>query len=178
MKNQNSRRFFCFAVIGLAFMLPLGCGYSFAPKGEYVDNRIQKVYVESFGNKTSRAEIENFARTAFINQFIQHSRFKVVGSKEEADAIIKGTVLNYNATLLSYSNIRLGAEERITAKMEITFLEKESNEVIWSSKSVIGNVDYKLEDNINLIPAARKAALIKLANDMAEKAVNRMMAGF
>jgi hypothetical protein len=40
------------------------------------------------------------------------------------------------------------------------------------------SVDYKINDDINLLPATRKQALMKLANDMAEKAFNLMMSGF
>ncbi len=156
----------------------LNCGYSFAPHGEYINKRIQKVYVESFGNKTAQAEIENYVRTAFINQFIQFSRLKVVESAESADAIIKGTILNLNTTPLSYRANTLVAEERATMTLELTFQEKESGKTIWNSKSISQTVDYTLEDNINLLPADRKNAFIKLSNDLAERAFNLMMAGF
>ena len=58
-----------------------------------LDRRIQKVYVESFGNKTAQAGLENYFRTAFINQLIQNSRFKSVESVEAADAIIRSAVV-------------------------------------------------------------------------------------
>ncbi len=172
-KNIIRAIFICFAIL-----LFLCCGYSFAPQGEHIDKRIQKVYVESFGNKTPQAEIENYVRTAFINQFIQYSRLKVVGSKEAADAIIKGTILNYNTIALSYRANTLAAEERATVILELTLREQESGKIIWSSKNINGTVEYTLEDNINLFPITRKNALIKLANDTAEKAFNLMMAGF
>jgi outer membrane lipopolysaccharide assembly protein LptE/RlpB len=162
----------------LLFTLFIGCGYAFAPQGEYVDKRIQKIYVEPFGNKTPQAEIENFVRTAFINNLIQYSRFKVVGSAAQADATIKGTVRHYNAETLSYRANKLAAEERISATLEVVFRDKENDKVLWSSSGIRGTVEYDLEDNINLIPIARKNALIKLANDTAEKAVNLMLAGF
>jgi hypothetical protein len=62
--------------------------------------------------------------------------------------------------------------------LELTFQEKESGKIIWSSKGITGTVDYTLEDNINLLPVTRKNALIKLANDTAEKTFNLMMSGF
>ncbi len=82
--------------------LLFGCGYSFAPRGENIDKRIQKVYVESFDNRTAQAGIENYVRTAFINQFIQNSRFKIVESAESADAIVKGKILNLHTSPLSH----------------------------------------------------------------------------
>jgi hypothetical protein len=154
----------CFSVA-----LLFGCGYSFAPKGENIDNRIQKVYVESFDNKTAQAEIENYVRTAFINQFIQNSRLKIVGSAESADL---------NTSPLSYGSNSLVAEERATIILELTFQENESGKIIWSSKNITGTVDYTLSDDINLLPAIKKDAFIKMANDMAEKAFNLMMSGF
>lgn len=178
MKKQNWRLFIKIGLIYLFIAPLLSCGYSFAPQGEYIDKRIQKVYVESFGNKTAQTEIENYVRTAFIDQLIQSSRLKIVESAESADAIIKGTILNLNTAALSYSANTLAAEERATITLELNFLEKESGKIIWSSKSITGTTDYKLEDNINLLPVTRKNALIKLANDTAEKTFNMMMSGF
>ena len=40
------------------------------------------------------------------------------------------------------------------------------------------SVDYALNADINLLSNTRKQALIKLSNDMAEKAFNMMMSGF
>jgi hypothetical protein len=178
MKKQKQRLLIKIGAICFFLALLLSCGYSFAPQGEYIDKRIQKVYVESLGNKTAQAEIENYFRTAFIDQFIQSSRLKIVESAESADAIIKGTILNLNTAALSYRANTLAAEERATITLELNFLEKESGKTIWSSKSITGTVDYKLEDNINLFPVTRKNALIKLANDTAEKTFNLMMSGF
>lgn len=178
MKKMNCKNYPVIISICLTFLLIIGCGYRFSPQGEYVDKRIQKVYVEQFGNKTAQAEIENFVRTAFINHFIQYSRFKVVGSVDNADATVKGTIIHYNTRALSYHPNKLVAEERATLTLEIIFREKESSKVLWSAKGIKGDEEYKLVDDINLMPPARKNALIKLANDVAERAVNLMLAGF
>jgi len=178
MRKQNRRLLIRTGVIYLIFALILSCGYGFAPKGDYIDKRIQNIYVEGFDNKTPQAGIENYVRTAFINQILQNSRFKTVASVEAADAIIKGSVVNINTSPLSYNANTLVAEERATVVVEINFREKESGKTIWSSKNATGSVDYKMANDINMFPAARKQALIKMSNDMAEKAFNMMMAGF
>jgi len=178
MKKINCKKYLGTAAVCLAILLAAGCGYKLAPQGEYIDKRIQKVYVESFSNKTALAEIENFVRTAFINRFIQHSRFKVVGSADAADATVKGAITHYNTAALSYHPNKLAAEERITVTLEIVFREKESGKIIWSANGIQGYADYKLGDDINLMPPARKNALTKLANDVAERTVNLMLAGF
>ncbi|KQC08213.1 MAG: hypothetical protein APR62_12895 [Smithella sp. SDB] len=155
-----------------------GCGYSFAPRGENIDNRIRTVYVESFENKTAQAEIENYFRTAFINQFIQNSRFKVVSGTESADAIVRGKIDNFNTSPLSYVKSGLAAEERATITIDLTFEDTTNSKIIWSSKNMTKSIDYSLNEDINLLPSVRKRALRKLANDMTEKAFNLMMSGF
>jgi hypothetical protein len=81
-------------------------------------------------------------------------------------------------TTLSYRANTLTAEERATIALDVSFLDRESGKVIWSSKNITGNIDYQIDNNINLLPATRKNAFNKLANDVAEKTFNLMMAGF
>jgi hypothetical protein len=165
-------------IICVSCAILFGCGYSFAPRGESIDKRIQKVYVEPFDNKTSQAQIENYFRTAFINQFIQTSRFKIAPSAETADAVVRGKIINFNTSPLSYLKNDLAAEERATIILDVTFEDHASGKIIWSSKNMTDSIDYTLDEDINMLSPARKQALNKLANDMAEKAFNLMMSGF
>lgn len=161
-----------------ALTLIVGCGYTFAPQGEHIDRRIRHIYVEPFSNKTVQAELENYMRTAFIDQIIQNSRFKAVGSVEQADAVISGSVLNFNTAALSYRKSILAAEERATVMLEVSLRDLQTGKTLWSSRTVTGRVDYKLEDDINLLTATRKISFTKLARDTAEKAFNLMMSNF
>ena len=172
------KKTFKLLIICLASAILFGCGYSFAPRGENIENRIQKVYVEPFENKTAQAQIENYFRTAFINQFIQNSRFKMAQSAESADAIVRGKILNLNTSPLSYLKNDLAAEERATVILDVTFEDNANGKIIWSSKNMTDSIDYTLNEDINMLSPARKQALTKLANDMAEKAFNLMMSGF
>lgn len=178
MKKKIGQSFIRAVFTCCFFMFLLACGYSFAPQGDYIDKRIRNIYVEQFKNNTAQAEVENYVRSAFIDQFIQTSRFKIVESAELADAIIKGSVLNLSTNPLSYRSTTLAAEERATMTLDVTFRERESGKDIWKSKGISGTVDYTIDSNINLLPATRKTAFIKLANDTAEKTFNQMMSGF
>lgn len=178
MKKQDSCSRIKLGLLLILVSAVIGCGYTFAPQGEHIDRRIKNIYVEPFGNKTAQAEIENFMRTAFIDQIIQNSRFKAVPSIEQADAIISGNILNLNTIALSYRKSILAAEERMTVSLEATFREKDSGKTLWSSRNVTATVDYELQDDMNIMPATKKRALTKLSRDTAEKAFNLMMANF
>lgn len=178
MKKQNKA---LYAKIGIIFFfcsVLWACGYSFVQRGENIDSHIQKVYVAPFENKTSQAELENYFRTAFINKFIQNSRFKVVNSMESADAVVYGKILHCVSSPLSHLANDLAAEERVTVNMAVVFEDNVNDKVIWKTNNMTDSVDYRLGQDINLLPATRKKALMKLSNDMAEKAFNLMMSGF
>jgi hypothetical protein len=155
-----------------------GCGYAFAPQGDHIDRSIRTIYVEPFGNKTAQAEAENLVRTAFIDQVIQNTRFRVVPEVEQADAVVSGNILAINTLAISYRKSILAAEERMMSTLETSLRETAGGKILWASRGVAGYVDYELQDDINLLPAARKRALTKLSRDTAEKALNMMMSNF
>ena len=64
MRKQNRQLIIKTGMICLFSALILSCGYGFAPKGDYIDKRIQNIYVEPFDNKTPQAGVENYIRTA------------------------------------------------------------------------------------------------------------------
>jgi len=51
MKEKIGQFFIRAVFICCFFVLIVACGYSFAPQGDYIDKRIQKIYVEQFSNK-------------------------------------------------------------------------------------------------------------------------------
>lgn len=178
MKEKNTQPLIKAVLVCCFLAVIMACGYAFSPQGEYIDKRIQKIYVGQFDNKTAYADVENYVRSAFIEQFILTQRFKVVESAELADATIKGSVISITTAPLSYRSSTIVAEERATMTLELTFREKESGKDIWKSQGISGTSDYTVGSDINTLPATRKTAFIKLANDTAEKTFNQMMSGF
>jgi hypothetical protein len=156
-----------------------GCGYSFYDRGDHIDPRIQKVFVKTIFNKTSEPYLETYIQNAFINQFIQGNRFKIVGKAELADAVLKGEIRNFTTSPLAYGNNNLVTEERMNITLEIIFEEKDTQRTIWSNKSFSGSEDYLLnQTGQNTTQTHRQNALIKLSNDIAERAYRFIISGF
>ena len=70
MKNKIGKSLIRAFLLCCSAATVIACGYAFAPQGEYIDQKISKIYVEQFSNKTPYADVENYVRTAFIDQFI------------------------------------------------------------------------------------------------------------
>jgi len=160
----------------LMALLLAGCGYHYAGE-ESVAPGLRTVFVDVFTNRTSEAYAENIFRSAFIGRLVQEGRFRLAGSRGEADMICRGTVRSLQSSPLSYKATNLSAEDRITVMLDISFEERESGRTIWADGAFVGTGDYPVT-TVGVTETSRKNALTALANDTAERAYRLMMSGF
>lgn len=167
-------------MVALAFLLVFsasGCGYHFHPAGEKISRDIRKVYVDVFTNNTAEANIETTFRNAFIDQFIKGRRFMIVNAGGPADAVLKGNIKNLTASPLAYrSDSNLVLEMRMTVTLSLTLEEKDTKKTVWREENFSQWGDYILDSQS--LNAGQKNALVKMANDTAERAYRMMVADF
>lgn len=158
----------------------LGCGYRFAPAGEKIGHDIHKVYVGAFINNTAEANIETTFRNAFIDQFINGRRFKIVNDEALADALLKGNIKNLVMSHLAYrGDDNRAVEKRITVTLSLSLTARGEKKVLWREENFLQWGDYAFDGrNLNAEQAGRKNALVKLANDAAERAYRIMVSDF
>ena len=161
----------------LLVCLLASCGYRFERGGEMVYPAIRTVFVDVFANRTSEAYAENIFRTGFINRFVQEGRFKLAKSRGEADAVFRGTVKNLISYPLAYKEGNFSAEDRLAVTLELSFEERQSGRILWSEGGFSGTVEYPVT-TAGATETSRKNALIKLADDTAERAYRLIISGF
>jgi hypothetical protein len=165
-------------ILLIFIFITVACGYRLTPGGEYIDKDIQNVFVDVFVNKTSEANIENTFRTAFIDQFIQGKKFRIVDSQDRADALFKGSIDNLSSSPLSYKATNLAAEERFTLTLSLTFEQRVNKKIIWSYPGISSIQAYLVSTDPAVTQTNKNNALIKMSNDTAERAYRLMMSGF
>jgi hypothetical protein len=177
-KDKTGRRAAGWGVwVVLAAVLLAGCGYRLAGTEETIVPSLKTVFVDVFTNKTGEPYAENIFRSAFISRFVQEGRFRLAGSRGEADVICRGTVRSLQASPLSYKASNLSAEDRLTVILEIALEERESGRTIWSDSAFTATGEYPVT-TIGITETSRKNALTKLASDTAERAYRLMTSGF
>ena len=163
--------------IVLLILLLSGCGYSFSGISKSAYPTIQSVFVDTFTNRTSEPNLDTILRGAFINEITQNGHFKLASSREEADAIFRGTILSLQVAPLAYKTGSLSAEDRIIVTLELTFEERASGRTLWTNGSFVGTGDYRVTA-VGATETNRRNSLTKLASDAAEKAYRLMMSDF
>ncbi|MBM4314354.1 MAG: hypothetical protein FJ122_10620 [Deltaproteobacteria bacterium] len=162
----------------LSTLLLVGCGYGFSGSIRSAYPDIKTVYVDTLTNKTSEPNLENIYRSAFISEIVQRGHFKLVSSRAEAGAVLRGAILNIHVAPLAYkSGTSFSAEDRITVTLELFFEETTKGKTLWSNGGFAGSVDYPVTA-VGATESSRRSALTKLASDSAEKVYRLMMSDF
>lgn len=68
---------------------------------------VRKIFVDTFNNKTYRPGLEHNFTTAMVREIRKGGAFTVVGRREDADAVLKGTLFHVD-DLPSPGSVRLG----------------------------------------------------------------------
>ncbi len=156
-----------------------GCGYRFSPGGDWIDGRLQTVFVDNVVNTTSEPLIEIYFRNGLEDQFRKSSRFRLASSKDTADTILQGTIVSLNTPPVAYDRFDKATENRAVMTVNLLFEERDSKKKIWAITNFSGNETYKIDQaNPNATSGSKAVALQKLSNDMAEKAFRNLMSGF
>lgn len=164
-------------VVLLILLLLSGCGYSFSGMSKSAYPTIRSVFMDTFTNRTSEANLDVILRTAFSNEIVKNGHFRLVSNRGEADAIFRGTILSLQVAPLAYKAGSLSAEDRITVTLELLFEERVSGRTLWTNGYFIGTGDYRVTA-VGATEINRRNALIKLATDAAENSYRLMMSDF
>ncbi len=176
--TQTAKSLTVLLLVALLFMTA-GCGYRLSPGGEWIDNRLQTVFVDNMVNSTSEPLIEIYLRNGFEDQFRKSSRFRMANSKNTADLILQGTIVALSVPPVAYNQYDRATEGRAVMTVNLLFEERAAGKKIWAVSNFSGNETFRIDQaNPNATSVSKTAALQKLSNDMAEKAFRNLMSGF
>ena len=139
-------------VLGLLAILFLsGCGYTLVGKASNLPEDIASIYVEPLDNATSRTQVEQILTQALSDELVTRRRFSVVGSEDEADAVLRGTVLTYSVRPVTFDDNGLADNFEISITADMKFQRvpgqlEEEGEVVWSNARYVFREDYPLEE--------------------------------
>lgn len=112
----------------------VACGYSFrSPVPQHLDT----VYIPTFENSTREFDLTQQLTERVLNEFLNQSRLRIAGDEEDADLVVRGTIVDYREEALSYDP-RTGANpdvftRRILISIDIELNDRVQNEILWEN---------------------------------------------
>lgn len=165
-----------FTITLLCFLLLLGCGYQMVGKETHVPPDLTSIAIPTFINKTFEPGIEVPFTQAFLMEFIQDRRVKVVDRKE-AESILEGVIKSFNLSSVTYDRSGLALEYQTTVVIDLT-LKKRSGETLWVERNLSETRWYRTSSNILTSEANKVVAVQQMGRFVAERIRNRFFYNF
>ncbi len=172
------------AISILAFGLVVtGCGYTLVGRASNLPEDIQRVHVESLRNSTARPQVEQILTNAISAELLTRRRFKVVNSAEEADAILRGTVLSFTVRPIAFDAQGLAQSLEISIAADMKLQRRpgptgEEGEVVWSNSRYVFREDYLLEEEGVAFFDRENIAIEETSKRFAETLLTDLLEGF
>ena len=153
------------------------CGYRYTGGGVFQSDA-ETLFVNIFENRTSTIGLELSLSRELSNEITSRGKQNaLVGSLENADAILSGEI---NSIRISTASLRTESVSA-TRRVEITvqaWLTNPSGRLIWRSGPVSASQSYDVAENNQVTEDNKRVAIDRVANQIAEALYNRMTQRF
>ncbi len=159
------------AICALALLLPGCSGYSnvsLYPEG------VGTVYVEMFDNQSFRRGVEYELTDALAKRIEAQTPYKIVTSRDRADTLISGQIVQANETVLSTERqIGRALEKNVELTAVVSWKNLRTGELLIDNKSVSASASFSEWQSQDFAYGATLAA-----NSLAENIVEQMKKGW
>lgn len=165
------------AFVILLSLLLSGCGYRLANTVNPLLDGYSSIAIPYFKNKTFEAEAVSIFTHAFVDEFVESRRLKVV-PLDAADLVLYGTVKKLSEETVAYNYDDKALEYRIKVSLELSLEDKATGRVIWKRKNLSHDEEYLTGDRVVVSETTKRKSLVLLAEDLAERAHDSILQGF
>lgn len=153
-----------FLLIIIVCIFVSACGYRFMGSGD-LPSGVEKIHVLILENNTAETGAENIFTNSLRYEFIRQKRN---ASKEEADALLSGTIKSLRYNTITHRRRHTSLERRVTVQVELKLTDMDGR-VIWF-KDVSARETYDVLDDKLSTEQNRTRAISELSQRLAENA--------
>lgn len=117
-----------------ALLAAAACGYSFRSP---VPPHLSTVYVPTFDNETREFALTQQVTERVVNKFLNESRLRIASDEDDADLVVRGTIIDYREEALSYDPRTGGNPDvftrRVLVSVDVALDDRVRNEALWEN---------------------------------------------
>ena len=173
---------FAFAIACLALgAFALGsCGYHVAGQADLVPKDVHTIAIPPFTNATVKYKLTDSLPEAISREFITRTRYKLVNDPTQADAVLRGAVVNYIAypTLIDQATGRTSGLQ-INVILNVSLTERATGKVIFARPRLEVHQRYELSTtNDAQYFDESSSGIQRLSRDVARDLVSSILENF
>jgi outer membrane lipopolysaccharide assembly protein LptE/RlpB len=170
------------ARVMLALLLALvagGCGYHTAGHSSALAPDVHTIAIPEFVSQSREFRVEQLLTDAVIHEFNTRTQFKVVTNPhDDADAVLKGTVLSASSTPLAYdSQTGRAASALVTVSVQVTLKDRDGK-ILFQNPSYLFHDQYEISRDVSTFFQEESPAMDRLSRDFAHTLVANILEAY
>jgi hypothetical protein len=156
------------------------CGYHVAGRDNLVPKTVHTIAVPPFENATIRYKFTDLLPEALSKELIARTHYQVINDPTQADAVLRGTVINYVAypTLIDQATGRTSGLQ-INVRLNVSLVERSTGKVIFARPILDAHERYELSVTNDLQYFDESGAAVqRLSRDVARDVVSAILENF
>jgi hypothetical protein len=166
----------------LAALFPLllvSCGYRVGEADTVLPKTIHTVAIPAFANLTTRYKLTDQLPEVISREFITRTRYRVVSDPKTADAVLRGTVINYSFYPTIYNpatSSAVLAELHVT--LSVTLTDRATGKVLFSRPNFEVRETYQISPDPTQYFEESEPALRRAGQQVARSIVSAVLENF
>ena len=158
-------------------LLTSGCGYHVAGRADLLPKTLKTIAIPAFGNTTGRYRLNELLPRALTREFIARTRYQVVPDENEADAVLRGAVLNYFYFPTVVGEGRsVGVQVQVGVQVSLT--ERATGKALYTQPNLEVRNRYEIAVDPRVYFEESDVALERVSRDVARSVVSAVLEGF
>lgn len=163
----------------LALSTLTGCGYHVSGHADLMPKTVQSICIPAFSNATTRYKLTDRLPEALSREFIARTRYHIVNDMNQADAILRGSVVNYFAYPLIFDpNTGRASTVQVIVLMSATLTERATGKVLFTRPTFDWKQQYEISADPRAFYDESDVALERLSRDVARTLVSAILEDF
>jgi outer membrane lipopolysaccharide assembly protein LptE/RlpB len=165
--------------VAVLLLVCLGCGYHTAGHAVQLPENVKTIAVPPFKNETLTYRIEQMLTASVVREFTTRTRYRVVSdSDDDADAVLKGTVISTTASPLTYDTASgRAASVMVVVSMRVSLTDR-SGKVLYQNPAYLFREQYEVSQDLASFFEEDSPAFRRLSQDFARTLVANILEGF
>jgi hypothetical protein len=156
-----------------------GCGYRTGSHSSRLPTEVKTIAVPAFTNQTQNYRVEQALTSAVVREFVTRTRFRVLPEiSNDADAILRGTVVSASAAPLTYdSQTGRASTALITVTMRVSLVDRRGM-VLFDNPNYTFREQYQISGEVSSFFEEDAPALDRLSREFAHTLVSSIVEAY
>jgi outer membrane lipopolysaccharide assembly protein LptE/RlpB len=165
------------AAIALVALLA-SCGYHTAGAVSHLAPDVKMLAIPAFQNQTHTYHVETGLTSAVIREFNTRTRYRVVQSEADADAVLQGTVVSAEVAPVAYDSVTGRASTGLVTIVAKVTLTARDGRILYSNPNYVFRDQYQISNELASFFEEQGPALDRLSRDFSRTLVSNILEAF